>query len=126
VLALEPLEAVRIVARPQAIDEASWYASGDLTILRIAPDEAIAIGQFVDVETWDSTEGITESETGLVGAWLTTHQLEQQIDWMLPIERPALAQGKVAGVPAKVWVDGDRAFLVVYAAYAADLEARLR
>jgi hypothetical protein len=44
--------------------------------------------------------------------------------WPLPAERPALAQGKVAGVPAKLLLDGDGALLVVQTAYADDLEAR--
>ena len=48
------------------------------------------------------------------------------VEFRLPAERPALAQGKVAGVPAKLLLDDDSALLVVQTAYAADLEARHR
>ena len=42
-------------------------------------------------------------------------------------DRPALAQGAVAQVPARVWLpdDGD-ALLITAAAYADELESRLR
>ena len=56
----------------------------------------------------------------------------RHIEWPLPTERPALAQGAVAGVPAKVWLpDGTGAgrvgdvLLLTATAYADELTDRL-
>ena len=124
--ALERLRGMRIVAEPSALDDAHWYGD-DLLILRTAPDEAIAFGSDPDVETWDSTLGITEPETGFVGARVVLGDLQRHIEWSLPASRPVLAQGAIAGVPAKLWIASDdgTAFLVTHAAYAHELEQRL-
>ena len=59
-----------------------------------------------------------------------THVLPH-LEWSLPVSRPALAQGTIAGVPAKLWLttgpDGtERTLLLAQAAYAEELEDRLR
>jgi hypothetical protein len=137
VRALEPLPGLRVVAAPEALDQARWVP-GDATILRFAPDDAFAIGART-VEIGDP-DAIVEPEPGFVGAWLTADELRDDvvpgIEWSLPTERPALAQGNIAGVPAKLWLtrgwdaegsDGaDQALLVVLAAYADDLAGRLQ
>jgi hypothetical protein len=129
VLALEPLDGLRVVAEPSALDAASWSGEGQVIVLRIAPDEALAIGATgVDV---DDEHAIVEPEPGFSGARLDRAGLESvlaHVEFRLPSERPALAQGKVAGVPAKLQLDGegDGALLVIQTAYAADLAARLR
>lgn len=134
---LAPLRARRVVADPAALDGARWPApDGDaLVILRIAPDEAVAIGAAEPAGLADP-DAIDEPEAGLVGCWLSTAQLERivvpHLEWRLPAlpARPALAQGKVAGVPAKLWLaePGDprgAALLVAMRAHAADLAERL-
>ena len=135
--ALEPLPGLRVVAAPEALDEARWVP-GDVVVVRFAPDDAFAIGART-VEIGDP-DAIVEPEPGFVGAWLTAdellHDVAPRIEWSLPAERPALAQGNIAGVPAKLWLtrgwdaegsDGaDQALLVVLAAYADDLAGRLR
>ena len=122
---LEPLRGLRVVADPVALDAARWHGD-DLTVLRFAPDDAFAIGaEGVDV---DDPDAIVESEAGFVGAWLPISALLAHIEWPLPAERTALAQGSVANVPAKLWLpaeDGD-ALLLTAAAYADDLTSRLR
>jgi hypothetical protein len=140
VRALEPLPGLRVVAAPEALDGARWVP-GDAVVLRFAPDDAFAIGARI-VEIGDA-DAIVEPEPGFVGAWLTAdellHDVVPRIEWSLPTERPALAQGNVAGVPAKLWLtrgqdsddaegsDGtDQVLLVVLAAYADDLAGRLR
>jgi hypothetical protein len=140
VRALEPLPGLRVVAAPEALDEARWVP-GDAVVLRFAPDDAFAIGART-VEIGDP-DAIVEPEPGFVGAWLTADELRADvvpgIEWSLPAERPALAQGTIAGVPGKLWLtrgwdaegteslDGaDQALLVVLAAYADDLAGRLR
>lgn len=139
--ALEPLPGLRIVATPEALDAARWQGTAgadgtdhaDVVVLRFAPDDAFAIG--AESAHVDDAHAIVEPEPGYVGAWLTAETLEREVvprtEWPLPADRPALAQGSIAGVPAKLWLtsdaDGaDLALLIVQAAYAHDLEARLR
>ena len=75
----------------------------------------------LDRATWDG------DEVGFVGAWLDLGVIEPHTEWPLPAEQPALAQGSIAGVPAKLWLpdDGD-ALLVTAASYADELTSRLR
>jgi hypothetical protein len=50
-----------------------------------------------------------------------------RIEWPLPEERPAVAQGSIAGVPSKLWLRATGgALLVVQVAYADELAGRLR
>jgi len=125
VRALEPLRGLRVVADPVALDAARWQGD-EVTVLRFSPDDAFAIGaEGVEV---DDPDAIVESETGFVGVWLPVSDLLAHIEWSLPAGRPALAQGSVANVPAKLWLpaeDGD-ALLLTAAAYADDLTSRLR
>ena len=126
-LALEPLAGLRVVAQPGALDAATWEGDAPIAVLRVAPDEALAIGA-AGVEVADE-HAIVEPEPGFSAARLDSAGLEKvlaHVEFRLPADRPALAQGKVAGVPAKLLLDEDGALLVVQTAYVADLEARLR
>jgi hypothetical protein len=123
--ALERLRGLRVVADPAALDAATWRGPGEVTVLRLAPDDALALGATeVDV---DDEHAIVEQEPGFAGVWLPLEAVAHHIEWSLPAERPAIAQGAVANVPARVWLpdDGD-ALLVTAAAYADELESRLR
>ena len=123
---LERLTGIRIVATPEAIDGGHWHGDG-VVALRFAPDEVLVLGP--DGVRVFEDDAIYEPETGFVGTWLDDDGLEsvlEHVEWPLPQARPALAQGKVAGVPAKLWLDSEgRALLVTQAAYGADLEQRL-
>ena len=122
--ALEPLRGLRVVADPAALDAARWHGD-EVAVLRFAPDDAFGIdARSVDV---DDEDAIVETEVGLVGAWLPIADVVPHVEWGLPAERPLVAQGSVAGVPAKVWLpdDGD-ALLLTAAAYADELARRLR
>jgi len=129
VRALEPLHGLRVVADPAALDRVSWRGDLDVTVLRVAPDEAFAIGaRSVEI---DDTYAIVEEEAGFVGAWLTAEEFEAsvlpRIEWPLPEERPSVAQGSIAGVPSKLWLrTTGGALLVTQAAYADELAGRLR
>lgn len=122
--ALEPVAAVRVVASPAALDGAVW-TGGDVDVLRLAPDEALGIGATrIDVADPDA---IVEAESGFVVALLEDgdlRALEAHTDWPLPMATGELAQGKLAGVPARV-VGGQPALLVTNAAYADELARRL-
>ena len=121
---LEPLRGMRVIAEPAALDAARWQGT-DIIVLRFAPDDAFAIGAD-DVDIYDE-HGIVESEVGFVGVWLPVDAVERHVDWPLPGERPALAQGFVATVPAKVWLPDDgHVLLLTAAAYADELAGRLR
>ena len=126
--ALEPLHGLRVVADPVALDRASWSSERDVTVLRVAPDEGFAVGaRSVEI---DDEHAIVADEAGYVGAWLTGEEFQAwvlpRIEWPLPADRPTLAQGSIAAVPAKLWlrVSGG-ALLVVQAAYADELRERL-
>jgi hypothetical protein len=121
--ALDRLRGIRVVADPASLDRATWTGD-EVTVLRIAPDDAVAIG--ATGVTVDDEHAIVEDEVGFVGAWLDPADIEPQIEWPLPPERPAIAQGSIAGVPAKLWLPakGD-ALLLTAAAYAQELADRL-
>ena len=127
---LEPLSGLRVVADPVALDAASWVGA-DVIVLRLAPDDALAIGA-TTVDLADP-HAIVELEAGFSGAWLALDDVAGHVEWPLPAERPALAQGAVAGVPAKVFLpDGAGArhvgdvLLLTATAYADELTERLR
>ena len=120
----EPIHALRVVASPEALDDLAW--TDEVAALRLAPDDALAIGA-ASVQV--TGEHVVVDEAGFVGWWLTPDEVREQVlphvDWPLPTQRPALAQGLVAGVPAKLWLSEDRALLLCAAAYAHELEERL-
>ena len=120
----EPLPALRVVGTPEALDELA--VPDDQPRLRLAPDDLLVIGA-ASVQV--AGENLVVDEAGFVGWWLTPEEVREQVlphvDWPLPTARPALAQGLVAGVPAKLWLTEDRALLLCAAAYAHELEERL-
>lgn len=125
---------VRVVASPEAIDGAAWQDAGpgpevfEPLILRFAPDEAFAIGA-TGVRI-DDPEAIAEAEVGYVALMFPVDEfidfVSPRIEWSAPATRPAFAQGSIAGVPAKLYIDSTGAATVfVLAAYLDDLLARL-
>jgi hypothetical protein len=122
--ALERLRGLRVIADPAALDAARWHGDA-VTVLRFAPDDAFGLDAIgVDV---DDAHAIVEAEVGFVGAWLPIAEVVPHLEWSLPGARPVLAQGAVAGVPAKLWLPGDGdALLVTPGAYADELAGRLR
>lgn len=125
--ALERFTGTRIVALPQAIDAAVW-PEGALAF-RVAPDEVL-VTPAVNVAAVDDPHAIVELETGFSAVWLdhvaAIDLLERECDWELPHERPAFAQGIVAGLPLKIWFERDRVLFIVASPFAADLMERLR
>ena len=121
--ALDRLRGVRVVADPASLDRATWHGD-NVTVLRFAPDDAFGVGALaIDV---DDEHAIVEDEAGFVGSWLDPAELEPHTEWPFPTERPALAQGSIAGVPAKLWLPTDgEALLLTAAAYADELATRL-
>ncbi len=120
--ALERRPGIRVVADPVAIDGARWAGDAPL-ILRLAPDEALGLGA-TGVEV-DDPHAIVVEEAGFSAAAVDIDDVNAHIEWSLPTDRPALAQGSIAGVPAKLWLTEEGATLVVQSAWAADLADRL-
>jgi len=99
---LERLPGLRVVADPAALDAATWRGPAEVTVLRLAPDDAFAIGATeVDV---DDEHAIVEPEPGFAGAWVPVEDVAHHVEWSIPTQRPALAQGAVANVPARIWL----------------------
>ena len=121
----EPLSGLRVIARPEALDALTW--PDGVIGLRLAADDLFAIG--AESVEMAAEPAVVEREAGYLGWWLTLEELHdhvlEQVEWPLPTARPALAQGLIAGVPAKLWLTHDRALLLTAAAYAHELEGRL-
>ena len=124
-LALEPLRGQRIVASPEALDGLPWPSG--VSVLRFAPDDAFVLG--AESLGVSGEHIIVVDDSGWVGCWLDHDQLAHvtaHIEWSLPTARPALAQGYVAGVPAKLYFGhGGEALLLCAAPYEVDLAERL-
>ncbi|MEM9464564.1 MAG: hypothetical protein AAGA90_04295 [Actinomycetota bacterium] len=119
----EVVAAVRVAARPEALDTASWPV--DATVLRTAPDEVLL------VDSLDATppepDAIVFPDMGWVrfamapatGAQVMAHAAA----W--PPPTAGLGQGLVAGVPAKVVVRDDEWWIIVGAVVADEFEERV-
>ncbi|MEM7032198.1 MAG: hypothetical protein AAF629_21785 [Chloroflexota bacterium] len=123
---LKRLLATRIVSTVDALDTVNWPS--DLRVLRTAPDEVLLIPPAETLEI-DDPHAIVVSEGGFAGVWLDVEHaasfLEQACEWTVPSERPAFAQGAVADIPTKLWLEEDRVLFMVPAPYAAEFEERI-
>lgn len=123
--ALKRLQTTRIVATPAALD-ALEPMPGTL-LLRTAPDELLML-PCATPELQDEYAIVLE-DGSFAGVWLNSaeaaHILERSCEWEVPIERPTFAQGMVAGIPAKLWLESDSVLLICPAAYAAEMEERI-
>lgn len=109
---LEPLDATRLVATPEALDAADWSEG---IVMRTAPDEVLLIGGHAP--SLKDPHAIIESDAGWVGAWLNESESEalfrRTANWTLPTVRPVFAQGMVSHLPVKLWLEADRVLWVV-------------
>lgn len=126
-LRFEGLVGWRIIADPAALDAATWPAGS--SVVRISPDDAFVIGAEEPVIAADE-HAIVTPELGFAGADLSAEQTAdlalRHIEWLLPATRPALAQGQIAGVPAKLVLRADgSAQLLVACAARHELEDRI-
>jgi len=126
VRALEPLTVTRIVATPAAIDAVTWPAG--VVRLRLAPDELLVTGDHRTLVLADP-HAIVEPDGGWYGAWIPEAEaaviLGRTCPWAVPAARPVFAQGAVADLPVKLWLETDRVLVLTPAPYAADLAERL-
>lgn len=122
---LKRLQTTRIVATPAALD-ALAILSGALA-LRTAADELLLMPSAA-VELADEYAIVVE-DGSFAGSWWNSADLlpilERTCEWELPIQRPAFAQGMIAGIPAKLWLEKDSILLMCPAVYAAEMEERI-
>lgn len=116
-LVLERLPATRVVAKPEALDR---LPGG----LRLAPDEAL----FIDpVGKVPDEHAIVVEDHSFMGVWMSAEEaaelLERHCEWEPPAQ--GLAQGAVAGIPAKLWFAEQRVLILVQAPYADDFMERI-
>ena len=124
--ALDRLRGARVVADPAALDAFEAALPEGALALRFAPDDVFVIGVLAASLEVGDEHAIVADEVGLVGAWCAVDEVVPHVEWQLPAGRPALAQGSIAGVPAKLWLpDQGDALLVTAAAYASTLAERL-
>ncbi len=127
---LRRLEATRVSATPGALDalvKRPPWSAGALAF-RTAPDELLVTAT-PDFGVAGDPHAIVERETAFSYVWLdgTTAErfLDRECEWRRPDGRPALAQGEVAGVPAKLWFESGRTLILTPAPFAAAFERRL-
>jgi len=127
VRAPEPLRGWRVVARPDALDTLERAGVG--AALRLAPDDLLLLGPGAPPPV-DDDDAIVVPDAGFVSWTLDADALDAlmvgHVEWEMPSRRPALAQGLVAAVPAKLWLEEDgTARLICLAAYADELAERV-
>ncbi len=121
VATVQPLVGHRIVGEPAHLDALIEALPAAVTGLRFAPDEALLIGG----GAYSFGDAIVEDEVGFVAVTVDRDVVARHTEWPLPAAGQ-VAQGAIAGVPAKLaWLPDGRAWVVTQAAYLADLLERL-
>ncbi len=115
----------RIIADRVALDAANWPEGSQ--VVRISPDDAFVIGAARPTVPGDEFAVVTPEYGFSIATVIDVVALaEQHIEWSLPADRPALAQGQIAGVPAKLVLQADgSAQLLVASAARHELQERL-
>ncbi len=127
---LRRLEATRVSATTAAldavVDDSPWPAGA--LAFRTASDELLVTAT-PDFEVAGDPHAIVEPETAFSYVWLdeatAERFLDRECEWRRPNARRALAQGEVAGIPAKLWFEAGRTLILVPAPFAAVFERRL-
>lgn len=118
---VQQLTGYRIVDDPANLDTVIAALPAQIAVLRFAPDEALIVGG----SAFSFSDAIVEPETGFVAVTVDREIVARHTEWPLPAAG-GVAQGAIAGVPAKlVWLPDGRAWIVTQAAYVADLLDRL-
>ena len=93
---------------------------------RTAPDEVLVTAT-PDFEVAGDPHAIVERETAFSYVWLdeatAKRFLDRECEWRRPDASPALAQGEVAGIPAKLWFEAGRTLVLTPAPFAGRLPA---
>ena len=122
---LDRMAATRIVSTPAALD--AMTTPDDVVVMRVAADEVFI---FPPTEvTVDDEWAIIKQDSYLAGAWISAEESDRILlhlcEWEVPSARPTFAQGMVAGIPCKLWLETDRTLIMVPAPYVAEMEERI-
>ncbi len=104
------------------------FAADEIFVLSpLSSDDLRLVDESTDQEPLDRI--LVERETGFAAARLDAEAaqefLERACPWPLPKERPAFAQGRIADLPLKLWLEEERVLVLVPAGVSADLEERM-
>jgi hypothetical protein len=123
---LRPVRGTRVVAERAALDAAA--VPDGAVVLRLAPDEALVLGDG-PVTVAADPHAVVVSDHGWSAAALSwrdfDHLVRPHIEWHVH-EARGLAQGRVANVPAKLWMTESGVLLVTATCHAHELTERLR
>ncbi|MEE2778399.1 MAG: glycine cleavage T C-terminal barrel domain-containing protein [Acidobacteriota bacterium] len=118
----------RVVATQAAISELAEVFAGEAVCLRVAADE-ILVDAPVSAEQVSDPHALVERESGFAAARFAVETaadlLRATCEWCLPESRPAFAQGSVADLPVKLWLEESHVFFLVPEPFALELEQRL-
>ncbi|MEZ4659043.1 MAG: glycine cleavage T C-terminal barrel domain-containing protein [Caldilineaceae bacterium] len=116
----------RVVANPAALDAVEWPEEN--ITLRIALDEVLTTAE-IDAAAIADPHAIVVTDTGFAGLWSKSERiapiLARHCEWELPRQRPAFAQGMIAGLPVKLWLAEEDVLVLAPTPFAAELEERL-
>ncbi|WP_420644630.1 hypothetical protein [Candidatus Leptofilum sp.] len=127
---LKRIAATRIVANPNALDSADVPQSS--LALRFAADELFITPPLQDenIILAHDPHAILVREGGFAGTWLPADKaaefLARNCEWEIPNGRPTFAQGAVADIPTKLWLEEDQILFIVPAPYAHDFAERMK
>jgi hypothetical protein len=111
------------VTDPVVLDSVVRDLPATASVLRFARDEALIVG--LASLRLDDPDAIVEPDRGWSAVTVERALLERHTEWRLPAAGE-VAQGAVAGVPAKLaWLPDGRAWIVVQTAYLDELLDRL-
>lgn len=123
---LQPIELTRIVADEAALETAVFPL--DALIFRVASDERLIMPASETVSVADD-HAIILTDGSFTALWLEAEAalsfLQGHCEWELPTNRPAFAQGLVADIPTKLWLEDERVLFLVPAPYVNDFAERL-
>ena len=123
---LDRFPVTRIVATAGALDAMKLPANA--LAMRTAPDELLVLGLPAPPMLTDGFAIIVD-DTSFMGAWLDVDVakiwLAHHCEWELPAQRPVFAQGEIAGLPVKLWLEARRMLVLVQQPYAFELGERL-
>jgi hypothetical protein len=128
-ITIKRLAGTRIVAEPSAID--NLIIPDGSVAMRFAPDEIYVTPRLTGASAVTAADphAIIINDGAFAGAWVDEAQaldlLEMHAEWEMPSDRPAFAQGSVAGIATKLYFTEGKILFVVQAPYAHELEERL-
>ena len=119
----ESVSLLRIISTPAALDGAAWPR--DTAYFRTAPDAAVVLGD--EAPALDDPDAVvfedTSWETVVLAPEIGSAVMAAHATW--PPPAGGFAQGAVAGIGVKLWVDSESWLFLVPGAYGFDFAERI-